>query len=81
MSSIMCPIGPGQLELFGLELWKIAEFHFVYSLTLIYKYKPISTKLGHNEYEHKISDEFDYGSSHTRSFGIICPWNRKIELQ
>ena len=71
----MGPIGPEQLELFGLELWKIAAFHFV-----IYKYKPISTKLGHNDYEHKISDEFDYGSSHNRSFGILCPWNRKIEL-
>ena len=44
----------------------------------IYKYKPISTKLGHNEYEHKISDEFDYGSSHTRSVGVLSPWNRKI---
>ena len=33
MSSIMGPIGPEQLELFGLELWKIATFDFVYSLT------------------------------------------------
>ena len=39
----------------------------------IYKYKPISTKLGHNEYEHKISDEFDFGSSHTRSVGVLSP--------
>ena len=29
----MDPIGPEQLELFGLELWKIAAFDFVYSLT------------------------------------------------
>ena len=62
MSSIIGPIGQEQLELFGLELWKIAAFDFVYSQN-IYKYKPVSTKLGHNEYEHKISDEFDYGSS------------------
>ena len=27
----------------------------------IYKYNSISTKLGHSVYEHKISDEFDYG--------------------
>ena len=33
MSSIKGPIGPEQLELFGLELWKIAAFDFVYSLT------------------------------------------------
>ena len=77
MSSIMGPIGPEQLELFGLELWKIAAFDFVYSL--------ISTNINqsapNNEYEHKISDEFDYGSSHTRSVGVLSPWNRKIELQ
>ena len=33
MSSIIGPIGPEQLELFGLELWKIAAFDLVYSLT------------------------------------------------
>ena len=33
MSSIMGPIGPEQLELFGLELRKIAAFDFVYFLT------------------------------------------------
>ena len=33
MSSIMGPIGPEQLELFGLELRKIAALDFVYSLT------------------------------------------------
>ena len=27
------PTGPEQLEFFGLELWKIAAFDFVYSLT------------------------------------------------
>ena len=66
----MGPIGPEQLELFALELGKIAAFNF---LTNIYKYKPKSTKLGHNEYEHKISDKFDYGSNHTRSVGVLCP--------
>ena len=80
MSSIMGPIGPEQLELFGLELWKICCIRLCL-LSNIYKYKPVSTKLGHNEYEHKIYDEFDYGSSHTRSVGVLSPWNRKIELQ
>ena len=28
----MGPIGPEQLELFALELWKIAAFDFIYSL-------------------------------------------------
>ena len=52
MISIMGPIGPEQLELFALELGKIATFDFCL-LSSIYKYKPISTKLGHNEYEHR----------------------------
>ena len=47
MNSIIGPIGPEQLELFAFELGKIAI------LSSIYKYKPISTKLGHNEYEHR----------------------------
>ena len=32
MNSIMGPIGPEQLDLFALELGKIATFDFVYSL-------------------------------------------------
>ena len=49
MNLIMGPIGPEQLELFALELGKIASRLCL--LSSIYKYKPISTKLGHNEYE------------------------------
>ena len=77
MSWIMGPVGLEQLELFALELGKIAAFDFGLYLLLssIYKYKPISTKLGHSVYEHKISDEFDYGSSHTISVSVICPSN------
>ena len=72
----MGPIGPVQLELFALELGKISAFDFGLYLCLlssIYKYKPIGTKLGHSVREHKISDGFDYGSSHTRSVSVICP--------
>ena len=70
MSFIMAPIGPEQLELFALELGKIAAFDFVYCLA--FTNKPISTNFGHNVYKHKISDEFDYGSSDTRSVSLIC---------
>ena len=70
MSSMMGPIGPEQLELFALELGKIDAFDFVYSST---KYKPISTKFGLNEYEHRSWMGFDYGSSHTRLVSVICP--------
>ena len=55
MNLIMGPIGPEQLELYALEVGKIATLDFVYSLasTNIYKCKPISTRLGHNEYEYR----------------------------
>ena len=54
MNSIMDQIAPEQLELFALELGKIATFDFgLCLLSSIYKYKPISTKLGHNEHEHR----------------------------
>ena len=80
MSSIMGPILPEQLELFALELGKIAAFDFGLCLLYsIYKYKLVSTKLGHNVYEQKISDEFDYGSSQISE--CYLPLNRKIELQ
>ena len=65
MSLIMGPVGLEQLEFFAPKLGNTAAFDFVY-------YKPISNKLGHNVYEHKISDEFDYGSSHIRSVSVIC---------
>ena len=48
----MGPIGPLQLELFALELGKNCCIR-LNLLSSIYKYKPISTKLGHNEYEHR----------------------------
>ena len=51
---------------------KFAIFDFVN--TSICKYWPISTKLGHNIYAHKVSDELDYGLNWTRTSGVICPW-------
>ena len=47
----MGPIGPEQLESSALELGKIAAFDCL--LSSIYTYKPIHTKLGHNEYKHR----------------------------
>ena len=46
----------------------------------IYKYWPISIKLGQNVYDHKISDEFDYGSNLTRTLWVIYPWIRKCSI-
>ena len=65
-------------ELFALEFGKIAEYDCLHSV--IYKYWPISTKLGQNVCDHKISDEFDYGSNQTRTVRVICPWIRKFTI-
>ena len=70
MSSIMGQIEPEHLELFALEFGKIAESDCLHSI--IYKYRPISSKLGQNVCDHKISDEFDYGSHRTRTVRVIC---------
>ena len=65
MSSIMVKIGPEHPQLFAIELEKIAEFDFVYTLA--------STNINKNEYNYKISDEFDYGCNQTRTVQVICP--------
>ena len=38
----------------------------------IYKCQPIRTKLGAYVYDHKISDEFDYGTNRTRTVRDVC---------
>ena len=57
------------------------SIHFFFSLhSSIYKYEPISTKLGQNLYDHKISIHFHHGSNPTWLTGVICPWIRKIAI-
>ena len=65
MSSIMGPIELEQLELFALELGKIAAFEFVYSLapTNINLSAPNLVTVNKTIRSH----EFDYGLVHTRS--------------
>ena len=46
----------------------------------IYKYWPVSTKLGQNVYDHKISDELYNGTNRTRTVWVICPWIRKFAI-
>ena len=69
MSSIM--------ELIKPELCELSALEFDCLFSSIYKYWPISTKLGHNTYAHEGSDKFDYGSNWTRTSRVICPWIRK----
>ena len=70
MSLIMGQIESEHPELFALEFGKIAENDCLHP---IYKYLPISTKLGQRVYDHKISDEFDYGTNRTRTVQVVCP--------
>ena len=56
----MGPIGQEQLELFALELGKIAAFDFVYSININQSAPNLVTMYM------SIRDEFDFGSVHTR---------------
>ena len=58
----------------------LSMFTFPCLHSRIYKYKSINTKLGPNVYDHKISDEFQYGSNRTRTVRVVCPWIRKYAI-
>ena len=68
---IMGQIESEHLELFVLECGKIAE----YDLFTLYRLQilTIQHQHGQNVCDHKISDEFDYGSNRTRTVRVICP--------
>ena len=79
MSSIMEQIESKHLELFALEFWKNCGIWLCLHSS-IYKYWPINAKLGQNVCDHKILDDFDYGSNRTRIVKVICPWIRKFAI-
>ena len=57
----------------GVRLSVRHPFTFPCLHSSIYKYQPISTKLGPYVYDHKISDEFNYGTNETRTVQVVCP--------
>ena len=63
---------------FGVRRAYLATICSSYLHSSMYKYQPISTKLGLNIYDCEISDEFDYGSNRTGRTGVICPRIRKL---
>ena len=72
MSSIMGLIRPELLVLYP----PLNSKNYYISLYLhysIYKYQPISSKLGQNIYESKTSDVFDRFRNKARTTGVICP--------
>ena len=61
MSSIMGPTGPEHLELFALELGKIAAFDFVYSLASTNMKQSAPNLVTMNNYEHRSQVSFIMG--------------------
>ena len=64
--SVICP-------LFKKEK-KNVIFDFVYTKSIICKYRSVSTKLGQNIYVQQNLNEFDHGSDWTGTTGVICSW-------
>ena len=79
MTSIMGQIELEHPELFALEFEKNCWIWLCLHSS-IYKYRPLSTKLDQNVCDHKISNEFDYGSNQTRTVQVICLWIRKFAI-
>ena len=55
-----------------LKKEKNVIFDFVYTKSIICKYRPVSTKLGQNIYVLHNLNEFDHGSDWTGTTGVIC---------
>ena len=53
---------------------KTVIFDFVYTKSVICKYKPFSTKLGQNINVQQNLNEFDHGSDWTGTIEVICSW-------
>ena len=66
-SSIINLIRKEWSELSALYLKKNVIFGFVYTKSIICKYRPVSTKLGQNIYVRQKWNEFDHGTT-----GVIC---------
>ena len=47
-------------------------FDFVYTKSIICKYRPLNTKIGKNIYVQQSLNEFDHGSDWTGTTGVIC---------
>ena len=70
MSLIMGQIEPEHLEFLALEFGKIAEYDFVYTLASP-NIHPLALNLVKMLFDHKISDEFDYGFNRSRTVSCL----------
>ena len=73
-SSIINLIGTEWSELSALYKKKKLTFDFVYTTSVICKYRPVSTKLGQNIYVQQNLNEFDHGFDWTGTTRVICSW-------
>ena len=73
-SSIINLIGTEWSELSALYLKKKKKKMIYLTLSIICKYRPVSTKLGQNIYVQQNLNEFDHGSDWTGTTGVICSW-------
>ena len=53
---------------------KTVIFDFVYTKSIICKYRPVNTKLGQNIYIRQIFSEFNHGPYCTGTTRVICSW-------
>ena len=51
---------------------KTVKFDFIYTKSMICKYRPVSTKLGQNIYVQQNLNEFDHGSDWSGTTRVIC---------
>ena len=67
-------MGTEWLELSALYLKKKKTdlFDFVYTKSIICKYRQVSTKLGQKIYVQQILNEFNHGSDWTKTTRVIC---------
>ena len=70
------------MNLRGTEWSELSALYFINRYiwlclhSIIYKYRPVSTKHGQNIYVtvQQYLNEFDHGSNWTRTTGVICSW-------
>ena len=72
MRLILDLIGPEQPELFALELKKML-YLTLFTLQRQQFFTNQHLTWPKNIYNHKILDEFDYGSNWIKKTGVICP--------
>ena len=68
-------MGTECLELSALYLKKTVIFDFVYTKSVICKYRAVSTKLGQNIYIQQILNEFNHGSECALELGKIATFD------